>query len=72
MCEAVISDKAVKVRDPHLNPSPESRPKPSEAGLSTVFFRDNFRAEVDSDVISGVSVDLVGMAVKIKFPDCRT
>ena len=32
--------------------------------FSTVFFRYNFRPEVDNDVMSSVAVDYVGMEVK--------
>ena len=47
------------------------RPKPSEAALSTVF-PYNFRPEGDNDVISGMTVDNVGMDDPIKFGDSRS
>ena len=46
-------------------------PQPLEAVLSTVFSY-NFRPEVDNDVISGVTVDNVGMDVRAKFGDSRS
>ena len=46
-------------------------PKPSEAAFSTVF-RNNFRPEVDSDVISGEAVDSISMDVRIKLDDSRS
>ena len=46
-------------------------PKPSEAAFLS-FFRDNFRPEVASDIISGLSVDEVGLDVFVKFGDSRS
>ena len=37
--------------------------------FATVFFRDNFRREVDSDVISGADVEQVDGDVLVKFGD---
>ena len=45
--------------------------KPSEAAKSTVF-PNNFRPEVDNDVISGMAVDNVGTDVTITFGDSRS
>ena len=39
--------------------------------FSTVFFRYNFRPEVDSDVISSVAVNYVGMDARVKFGDSK-
>ena len=46
--------------------------KPSEAAFSTIFFRGNFRQEVDSDVISGVIVDPTGVKVRVNFGYSRS
>ena len=35
-------------------------------------FRYNFRPEVDSDVISGATVDNVGVDLSVKFGDSRS
>ena len=35
----------------------------------TVFFHDNLRLEVGSDVISGVDVEQVGIGIYVKFGD---
>ena len=40
-------------------------PKPSDAALSKIF-RDNFRQEVDCDVISGLTVYRAGAEVIVK------
>ena len=45
--------------------------KPAEAVFSTVFFRYNFRPEVDNDVIFGVDVYHVCVDVRVKFADSR-
>ena len=37
-----------------------------------MFSPNNFRLEVDSDVISGVAVDNVGVDVPVKFGDSRS
>ena len=37
--------------------------KPPGVAFSTVFFRDNFRTEVDSDVISGANVGQVDVDI---------
>ena len=46
--------------------------KPSEAALSTAFFRGDFRPEVVSDVISGVNVGRFGLDVLVKFGDSNS
>ena len=43
-------------------------PKPSDAAFLT-FFRDNFRPEVDSDVVSGITIEYVGADVCVKCYD---
>ena len=48
----------------------EFDPKPSEAAFSTVF-RCSFRAEVVSDVISGMVDQNVGMDICANFGDSR-
>ena len=57
----------MKFRGPSLNVLEKFHPKSSEAAISTVFFRDNFRPEMIYDVISGVAADFVGMGVDVKF-----
>ena len=47
----IVIDKQEELRDPRLNLSREI-PQESVGG----FFQDNFRPEVDSDVISGVVI----------------
>ena len=47
-------------------------PKPSEAVFSTVFFRFDFRPEVDNAVLSAVAVDIVGVDVPVKLGDSRS
>ena len=47
----------------------EFDPKPSEAAISTAFFRCNFRAEVVSDAMPGANVMEVGVDVPVKFGD---
>ena len=56
----IVPCKPVKLRDPRLNLSRE---------ISTAFFLDNFRSEVDSDVISGVVADPTGLKFHVKFGD---
>ena len=45
---------------------------PSKAVFLTVFFRYNFRPEVDNDVMSGVAVDYVDMDDHVKFGVSRS
>ena len=62
---------ALKLLDPSLNHSREIASKAVGGGISTVF-RYHFRPETDNDVISGVSVDNVGMDVQAIFGDSRS
>ena len=62
----IVLDKCVKFRDHSFNRSREIPPKPSEVVFSTVF-RYTFRSEVDSDVISGMTLDYVVVDVRVKF-----
>ena len=66
-----VPDKCVKFRNPRLNVLEKFDPKPPEA-IFRVFFRDDFRPDVFSDVISFLAVDQVGMDVRIKFGDSRS
>ena len=63
------SDKAVKFRDQRLNRSGDIRPVAIGGGIFDRFFRNNFRPEVASDVISGVVVDQMSVYVRVKFGD---
>ena len=45
--------------------------KPPEAAFYAVF-RDIFRPEVVSDVISAVAVEQVGLDIRVKFGDSRS
>ena len=48
-------------------------PKPSEAPFSAVLFNfDKCRPKVASDVISGVTVEWIGVDVRLKFGDSRS
>ena len=49
----------------------EFDPMPSEAAFSIVF-HCSFRPEVDSDVISGIVVDPLGVKVPVKFGNSRS
>ena len=53
----VVPNERVKFRDPRFNRSRRIPPDAVEGGIFDVSFRDNFRPEVDSDVISGVDVE---------------
>ena len=46
--------------------------KLSEAVISTVLFRYNFRPEVDNYVVSGVAVDYDDVDVRLQFGDSRS
>ena len=59
--------KSVQFRDPRLKCSQEIQPEAVESDIFDGFFHDNFPPEVDSDVLSGVDEELVGMDVHIKF-----
>ena len=55
--QSVLLDKVVKFRDPRLNHSREILPEAGGNGIFDGFFRENFRPEVISDGITGVTVD---------------
>ena len=67
-----VPDKPVKFRDRHLNLSREIQPEAVGVGVSTIFFQDNFRPEVASDVVSDAVVEPTGMKVSLKFGDSRS
>ena len=74
--EAVLtwltSDKCVKYCDPRLNCSQEIPPEPIGGSIFDSFFRDNFRLEVVSDVISYMAIEYISMDVRLKFGDSRS
>ena len=57
--------------DTRVNRFGEIPPKAVGGGISSVF-RHNFRPDVDSDVISGVSVEWVRPDVRVKFGESRS
>ena len=65
----VVSDKLVEFRGPCLNRSWEIPREAIGGGTFDVFFRDNFRPEIVSDVISSVAQEWAGMGVPVKFGD---
>ena len=60
----IVPNEAVKVFQ-------KFESKTSEVAFLTVF-RDNFRPEVASGVISGVALDYVGVDVHVKFGDSES
>ena len=64
----IVPDNGVKLRVPRLTVSEKVDSKPSHAAFST-FFRDNFRPEVTSDVISSSALEWVTTNVHVKFID---
>ena len=66
---AIVADKRIQFCDP--DHSGEIRPEATDVVFSTVF-RDHFRQEITSDVISGAAVQWDGMSVRIKFGDSRS
>ena len=42
-----------------------------EGGIFDSSFRDNFRPEVDSDVISGVAIKQLGVNIRVEFGDSK-
>ena len=68
-----LSDKPVKLGDPRLNVSREIPPEAAEGAIFDHFSNvDNFRPEVESDVIFGAVVDPHGMRVCVKLCDSRS
>ena len=65
----LVADKAVKLPDRGLNRSQEIRPK-GKSCRRRCFFRDNCRAKVAGDVISGAT-EVVRIDVLAKFGDSR-
>ena len=61
----VVSDKSVKFGGSRLRNSTRNRRRRHFYG----FFRDNFRPEVYSNVVSGVAVEYVGTGVPVQFGD---
>ena len=66
----LVTDKAVKCRDPGLNRSREILPKSVADGIFGRF-RDNCRPEIAGDVISCSAADYVGFDDRVKFGDRR-
>ena len=62
----------VQIRDPSSNRSREIAPEAVEGGIVDRFFPYHFRPEVDNDVISGVTVDNVGLDDRVQFGDSRS
>ena len=67
----VVPNNAVRFRNPRLNHSRNIRLKSSGAALRQ-FFRDNFQPEVASGIISGATVDKVGVGISVKFGQDHT
>ena len=65
----VIPNKHAKFCDPSLSRSRKIPPDAVGVGICDIIFRDNFRPEVDSDVMCGIAVDWVGVDVHVKFGD---
>ena len=61
----VVCDQHVALRDLRLHRSREIPPEAVGGGSSSFLFRDNFGPEVDSDFMSGVDVEHVGLDVDI-------
>ena len=64
-------DQPEKNPDPRLSRCREIPPEAVGGGIFDGFFLDNFRPEVDSQVISGLIVDPTGMKVPVKLGDSR-
>ena len=60
-----IPNTHLKFDDHRRNGSWEIPPEVVGGGILDGFFRDNFRPEIDSDVISGAVVDRAGVNVPI-------
>ena len=67
----IVLDNCVKCPDPCLKSSRKIPPVAVGGGIFDSFFCNNFRPEVDSDVIFGVSVDYVHVDVHVKFGEGR-
>ena len=67
----MFHDTCVKFHDPCLNRSWEIPPEAVGGGILDSFCY-NFQLKVDTDVISGLAVDYVGMDVDVKFGDSRS
>ena len=67
----IVLEKSVKCRDRCLNHSREIPPQAVGSGIFDSFSL-YFRPEVDNDVISSVTVDYVGLDVRVKFGDSRS
>ena len=69
----LVLEKRVKFHDPSLSPSYEIPPEAVRGGKIDGFSCiNNFRPEIDNDVISSVSVNNVGMDGPLKFGDSRS
>ena len=68
---AIVLHKRLKLGGPRTYISREITPEAVRGGIFEVF-HDNFRPEVDSDVISGADVDPIGMDVPEKFGASRS
>ena len=67
MCGADCPGKRVKFCDPCRNHSREIPPEAVGGGIFDGCFRDNFRPEVASDVISGANVEQFSCEVRAKL-----
>ena len=65
----IVMDKDVKFRDHSLNCSRDIQP---QTGIFSRFSRGSYRQEAASDVISSVTVDYVGVDVRVTFGDSRS
>ena len=65
----VVPDKHVKFGDPRSSCSREIPAETARSGIFDSFFQDNFRPEVVSDLISGLSEERFSMDVSVKFGD---
>ena len=69
----IVPDKCVKFCDARLNNSGEIQPKAVGCSIFGCFSNfDNYRPEVDGDVVYSAALDYVGMDVAAKFGDSRS
>ena len=67
----IVLDKSVKFSDPRFNCSREIPPEAIRSGIFDSFFCNNFRPEADSDVISSVVVEYVGVDFPVNLTVLR-
>ena len=68
----IVPDKPDKFRDPCLKCSREIPPKAVKGGIFYSFFFAKCHSELVSEVIASVTVESVGMDVRVKFGDFRS